>query len=61
MKKEFASLTYEQGCEVKKAIDGGVDAAVSAAKNADVVVLVIGTLLCLFCSWHVVTLVMVRG
>jgi hypothetical protein len=52
MKKQFPSLTYEPGCELTKPISGGVDAAVAAAKDADVVVLVSGRMFSLYFLAH---------
>jgi beta-D-xylosidase 4 len=39
---EFSALTVTPGCTITKEIDGGVAAAVAAAKDADVVILAIG-------------------
>ena len=42
MQKMGVSVTYKQGCDVKCSSDSGFADAVSAAKAADVVVVVIG-------------------
>jgi beta-glucosidase len=39
---DISMLTVTAGCAIEDAIDGGVDAAVAAANNADVVLLAIG-------------------
>ena len=42
LRNQGYELIVEQGCELLKSIDGGIDQAVKAAKQADVVILALG-------------------
>ena len=43
IQKLGVNVTYQQGCDVKCSSTSGFDAAVNAAKESDVVILVLGS------------------